>query len=119
MVYQISHHNCDLSPRSRKIVTRETQKIARFLPSLSGDLPNISLFIEWNPRRKFFGGWIDLSLPRKVLRAKINGTDMEISINNAFKGLIRELTKYESLHMRGNSQYPKHESIRFAVNGKL
>lgn len=112
MIYQISHENCEISPRSWKIIKRDISKITRFLPGLTGELPKLAVYIEWNSRRKFYSGWINLDLPKKTLRADILGPIMENALVKSFKGLIRELTKYETLHIKSNSRYPKHESIR-------
>mgnify|MGYP001577336802 CR=1 FL=1 len=109
MVYQVSHEHCNISQRSWRIIKREVEKIGHHLPGLTGDLPRLSLFIKWHSRRGYYDGFVDLRLPKKLLRVDIFGTAIEHSLIEAFKSLLRELTKYEALHFKGNSRYPKHE----------
>ncbi len=59
-----------------------------------------------------FTGTLHLTLPKKSLIAHIDESKPEAAIHEGFTKLLREIKTYKETHLRGNSHYPDHSTIR-------
>ena len=59
-----------------------------------------------------YTGTLHLTLPKKPLIAHMDESKPQTALNEGFTRLIREIKTYKETHLKGNSHYPDHTTIR-------
>lgn len=112
MIYRLTTKNCSISGFTKKIIDKNIQKLSHFLIHFQDDLPILSLVIRGNKRKNYYDGSITLQLPKKVLFASINGSNIDEAVLLGFERIKKELETYKGLHFNSNSKYYDHRSIK-------
>ena len=94
MRVDLSLKNMVRSEFLENIVENDLKKVERRLKMFRDDSPiHISIHIEKNPRKEQYFCWINVYLPRKVIRVQNNSSDLPQAINKTFGALTKNLDK--------------------------
>lgn len=95
MIYNVLYKNLEPVPQVEKQLVKKVKKVEDLLPTFDDDAVKLDVTFEKHARREEYYTTLNLSLPRKTLRATEKGFDTFNSMNNAFGEILREVKKFK------------------------
>lgn len=113
MLYTVTVKNCRLSDKWLALIDKKAQKLVTRLPLTNTNPVLLRFNINRHRRDGYYDGDILLGLPHKPLYARFEGRETpEALIGKVFDHIFKELQEYRGKHLKSDSQYYSHESIR-------
>jgi protein-L-isoaspartate(D-aspartate) O-methyltransferase len=113
MIYTITAKNCSISDKWLHLIERRVKKIAKRIPFTHTDPVLLRFNINMHRRNGFYDSDILLGLPYKPLYARCEGWESpEALIEEVFDRIDKKLEEYRGKHLKSDSEYYSHESIR-------
>lgn len=113
MLYTVAVKNCTLSDKWLALIDKKAKKLVDRLPLTNTNPVMLRFNINRHRRDGYYDGDILLGLPHKPLYARFEGWESpEALIEKVFDHIFEELHEYRGKHLKSDSQYYSHESIR-------
>lgn len=144
MIYSISVKEFKMTEKMLQSIEKNVKKVLKFSPNYDSDLPLLEFIIRKHKKRSsnrvignysiddneiitknkkgknsnstYYDGTIFLRLPFKPLAIRILGNSFDEAINSGFEKIYKDLNKYKGKHIRSDSEYPDHSTIRKLEN---
>ena len=96
MRVEVSLKNLKSSDYLDNAISKHFERVRKRVKIFKRDDPiHLSLHIEKNYHREQYFAWVNLYLPRKVLRAQQTASDPALAVNKVSQAVIRQIDKYK------------------------
>ncbi|MBN2121287.1 MAG: HPF/RaiA family ribosome-associated protein [Candidatus Omnitrophica bacterium] len=96
MRVDVSFKNMESSDYLDNVISKYLDRVKRRIKIFKSDDPvHLTLHIEKNYHREEYFAWVNLYLPKKVLRAQQKAPEASLSVNKVSQALIRQIDKYK------------------------
>ncbi len=113
MIYTVAAKNCSVSDKWLSLIERRVKQIAKRIPFSNTDPVLLRFNINRHRRNGYYDSDILLGLPYKPLYARCEGWESpEAIIEEVFDRIDEKLREYRGKHLKSDSEFYSHESIR-------
>jgi len=98
MQINIKATNAKLTPQSHEIINEKIGSLTKYFSNIISADVEIGINSLHHNKGNIYKAVVNLSVPKKVLRASVESTDITKSMNQVRDKLKLELKKYKDLH---------------------